>query len=90
MKQLACGPYHTCALLEYQGYSAVKCWGENWAGQLGQGDTMTRGDDPGEMGDFLPELQFGVCTWFPCFTAFMISLFFNGIALQLGPHPLQG
>jgi hypothetical protein len=31
----------------------VKCWGSNEYGQLGQGDTRTRGDAPDEMGDSL-------------------------------------
>lgn len=34
---------------------SVKCWGAT----LGLGDTTARGDDPGEMGDALPALQFG-------------------------------
>jgi alpha-tubulin suppressor-like RCC1 family protein len=42
--------YHTCTIL--QG-GAVKCWGFNDHGQLGLGDAMDRGDEPGEMGDTL-------------------------------------
>ncbi len=42
---------HTCARLDT---GAVKCWGGGVYGQLGQGDTANRGDDPGEMGDDLP------------------------------------
>lgn len=37
----------------------VKCWGLNRAGGLGVGDTETRGDDPGEMGDALPFVDLG-------------------------------
>lgn len=38
---------------------AVKCWGANLIGQLGLGDTVTRGDNTGEMGNILPALEFG-------------------------------
>ncbi len=37
----------------------VKCWGPNGGGQLGQSDTTTRGDNPGELGPTLPAVDLG-------------------------------
>jgi len=45
------GNHHTCAMSMF---GELKCWGYNASGQLGQGDTLIRGNDPGEMGDSLP------------------------------------
>lgn len=53
---ITCGGSYSCALL---GTGGVKCWGNNAAGQLGQGDTEDRGDEPGEMGDALPVIDLG-------------------------------
>ncbi len=50
------GGLHTCALLDDH---TVKCWGSNSYGQLGLGDTISRGDGPGEMGDQLPRVDLG-------------------------------
>ncbi len=53
---VAAGGEHTCALLDD---GQVKCWGSNARGQLGQGDTQARGDNPSEMGDNLPAVELG-------------------------------
>ncbi len=47
---------HSCALLDN---GSVKCWGNNAFGQLGLGDTDTRGDESGEMGNSLPAIDLG-------------------------------
>ena len=47
---------YTCARLDT---GAVKCWGTGTLGRLGTGDTTTRGDQPGEMGDALPAVDLG-------------------------------
>ena len=53
-KAVVAKEYFTCALLDND---TVKCWGENRSGELGLGDVMIRGNQPGEMGDNLPTLQ---------------------------------
>ena len=53
---IAAGNNHTCALLDD---ASVKCWGYNFRGQLGLGDTAHRGDGGGEMGDSLPAVALG-------------------------------
>jgi alpha-tubulin suppressor-like RCC1 family protein len=52
--QITAGDGHTCARLDD---GTVKCWGNNGNGQLGLGDTQSRGDGPGEMGAALPVVQ---------------------------------
>ena len=52
--QVAAGNAQTCARLDD---GSVKCWGSNFAGELGLGDTQTRGDGPGQMGAALPVVQ---------------------------------
>ncbi len=53
---ISTGDNFACALLDN---GRVKCWGQNTDGQLGLGDTDTRGDGPGEMGDALPYVDLG-------------------------------
>lgn len=53
---LAAASHHTCVILDG---GSVKCWGDNAFGQLGLGDTITRGNDPGGMGDGLPAVNLG-------------------------------
>ena len=50
------GVTYTCAVLDNE---RLKCWGYNANGELGLGDTVVRGDGPGEMGDALPYVDLG-------------------------------
>ena len=50
------GRISTCALLED---GNVKCWGGQTHTVLAQGDSVVRGDQPDEMGDFLPPIDLG-------------------------------
>ncbi len=52
--QIAVGPQFSCAILDD---ATIKCWGANSSGQLGQGDTSARGDEPGELGDALAPVR---------------------------------
>jgi alpha-tubulin suppressor-like RCC1 family protein len=45
----------SCAILDD---GSMKCWGLNAGGVLGQGHLQAIGDEPGEMGDALPPIQF--------------------------------
>ncbi|MFN3198298.1 MAG: fibrinogen-related protein [Bradymonadia bacterium] len=56
VKNFWTGAYHYCAKLETDG---VKCWGTNSGGALGYGHSTRLGDNPGEMGDSLPYVDFG-------------------------------
>jgi len=49
---ISAGAGFSCALLDNH---SVKCWG--YGGALGQGDTLTRGDQPDQMGDALPAID---------------------------------
>jgi hypothetical protein len=48
--------YHSCAKLDN---AQLKCWGSNSFGQLGLENDGVIGDNPGDMGDFLPFVQLG-------------------------------
>jgi len=57
--EVAAGSSHTCVRLQNGAEQALKCWGANWLGQLGLGDTTDRGGMGGQMGDSLPAVQLG-------------------------------
>ncbi|MBK9263491.1 MAG: hypothetical protein IPM54_27255 [Polyangiaceae bacterium] len=50
------GMEHRCAILND---GSVKCWGHSTYGELGQGDMLSRGNAPGQMGDMLPIVNLG-------------------------------
>ena len=54
--QLSANSRHTCAVF---GPDFLRCWGSNEHGELGLGDGENRGDDPWEMGNYLPFVYLG-------------------------------
>jgi alpha-tubulin suppressor-like RCC1 family protein len=56
VRNVVLGMSHACAL---SNKGAVKCWGWNDAGQLGLGDSRSRGGSLGEMADELPPVDLG-------------------------------
>ena len=56
VKKIAAGGDTSCAILSND---QIKCWGYNNKGQLGLGDTLTRGDAANEMGTNLPFVDLG-------------------------------
>ncbi len=54
---VAVGRNFTCAVLEDQ---SARCWGFNFAGQLGTGDTANRGDTAGTLPAKLPDIDVGL------------------------------
>ena len=53
---VAAGQGFVCGVLDD---ATVKCFGTNFDGELGQGDTTSRGGSPGTMGDALPPVSLG-------------------------------
>ncbi|MBN1607155.1 MAG: hypothetical protein JW940_11020 [Polyangiaceae bacterium] len=53
---VSAGSAHTCALLDDQ---QIKCWGFNYYGQLGLGNTDSHGHAADTMGDALLEVELG-------------------------------
>lgn len=56
VKAVATKYYHACAILADD---SVRCWGQNGSGQLGYGDTTTRGNAPNQMGASLLPVALG-------------------------------
>ena len=56
VRAISAGDWVTCAILDN---GALKCWGLNGGGELGLGDTATRGSAAAQMGDNLPAVSLG-------------------------------
>lgn len=57
IKSVSTGYLHTCIV--YDDLSTMKCFGDNTFGQLGQGDTLDRGDTPTSLIPFIPSINLG-------------------------------
>jgi E3 ubiquitin-protein ligase HERC3 len=57
VRQISVGTDNTSCAVMADG--RVKCWGSNWAGQLGLGDKVNRGEAPLQMGSALPYVDLG-------------------------------
>ncbi len=55
-KEMALGDNHSCAILDND---TLKCWGLNSSGQLGLGNTTSRGSGANQMSDNLPVVDLG-------------------------------
>ena len=53
---ITAGHTHNCVILNND---KVKCWGWNPFGNLGLGDTISRGGSPNQLGDLLPFTDLG-------------------------------
>eukprot|EP01083_Nonionella_stella_P000878 2491_1 len=56
VRQIVTGYFHACVISTL---NTIKCWGSGYAGRLGYGDPNDRGENPNEMGDYLPEVDLG-------------------------------
>ena len=56
IKSLHSGSFHNCVFFES---GSIKCWGEGYYGQLGNGNRNYIGDEKVEMGENLPEVDLG-------------------------------
>ncbi|CAN0369862.1 unnamed protein product, partial [Hapterophycus canaliculatus] len=56
VRAASAGASHTCVVLVG---GSIKCWGDNYWGQVGQNDALVRGEVASEMGDNLPTVPLG-------------------------------
>ncbi|MGE3974490.1 MAG: RCC1 domain-containing protein [Bdellovibrionales bacterium] len=75
VQSLSMGGNHVCAVTTAM---QIKCWGSNVYGELGLGDTESRGDKPNEMGTNLPYVDLG-----PHELVVRVATYFEGTCAQL-------